>query len=373
MPKYAQFSNVLELRIRQGDYTVRELPTEQELADEVGVSRTTARRAMLRLMEKGLLLRKPHGKVVVNQEHQALAGRLRLAFMAPAFSSPEYEKWRFAVDRSAVKFGANVRMVDFVHWDDPAIPQTLAGFDGVFLVPSSEPIPPAVMARLGATKNLVVLDGDFSRHGIPSVQLLSPMFVHRLADHLHDLGHRRIDCLNTQPHDDVVLARIEQWRLWQRVRKTGGRLIDEPVEAFMHAAPKAHAVMSRLLDAGQFNATALLCITDPAAMGAIRALHDHGRVTGKDISVCAVAGGGLARYQVPSLTVLETPDPAPYLEVCLDWFQRRNDPWVGPLLVQPGSLSLFIGESTGPVPAGAPTNRVSNVHPVPIHSFGGRK
>jgi DNA-binding LacI/PurR family transcriptional regulator len=340
---------VLELRIRQGDYAVRGFPTEQALAEEVGISRTTARRAMLQLMEKGLLVRKPHGKITVNHEHAQFAGRTRLAFLAPAFSSPLFEAWRFAVDRAAERFNADVRIVDFVHWDDPVIPQTLNSFDGAFLVPSSEKIPLAMLERLRKARRVVVLDSDLSAWGIPSVQLIPSMFVSRLADHLYELGHRHIDCLNCQPEDEVIIKRLEQWHLWQRMHKVEGRLIHDPVQPYEQVVPKHYQTLKRLLDRGEFKATGLVCLTE--ATGAIRALHEAGLVVGKDVSVCTV-GGGLERYQVPSQTSLQAPDPGPYLEACMDWMIKKDDgAWIGPLLVQPASVELFIGESTGPAPA----------------------
>jgi DNA-binding LacI/PurR family transcriptional regulator len=350
LPKYDQYARVLEMRIRQGDYAVRGFPTEQALAEEVGVSRTTARRAMLQLMNKGLLVRKPHGKIMVNHDHAQFAGKTRLAFLAPAFSSPVFEYWRYAVDRAADHFNADVRIVDYVHWDDPVIPQTLSSFDGVFFVPSSEGVPRPMLERIKKARRVVVLDSDLSAWGVPSVLLIPPMFISRLADHLYELGHRHIDCLNCQPADEVITKRLEQWRLWQRVSKVEGRLIHEPVKPFEHVVPKQYEVMKRLLKTGQFKATGLVCLTD--AMGAIRALHEHGLVVGRDVSVCTV-GMGLEKYQVPSVTSLQPPDPSPYLAACMDWMTKDDAEWIGPLLIQPASVELFTGESTGPAPANA--------------------
>jgi len=309
----------------------------------------TARRALIELMNKGLLVRKPHGKIVINQEHAQFADQLRLAFLGPAFSSPDFENWRFAVERVTAKFNATVRNVDYVHWDDPVIPQTLAAFDGVFLVLSAEKIPASTLERLSHSKNLVALGSDLSDHGIPSVRLLPPICVQQLADHLYELGHRHIDCLNCQPHDDVVQSRMEHWSQWQRIHKVDGRLIDEPVAPSMHVTPKAYAVMKKLLDAKQFTATGLVCITDAAATGAIRALHEAGRKIGVDVSVCSVEGGELGSMQVPSRTMLNPPVPDPYIEVCVDWFKHRNEDWVGPMLIQPANIPLYVGESTAPV------------------------
>jgi DNA-binding LacI/PurR family transcriptional regulator len=271
-----------------------------------------------------------------------------LAFLAVAFYSLNTEAWRLAVDRVAGKIGAMVRPVQFVHWDDPVIPEALAGFDGVFLIPGSEAIPPPLLARFAQAQHLVSLENDLSDCGVPSVHLLPPRFIHCLGDHLHRLGHRHIDCLNTQPPDRVIQRRAEQWLLWQRMHKVKGRLINEPVQPFAHPAPKAYDVMHRLLEAGEFKATALVCLTNEAATGAIRALQEHELRVGKDVSVCAVEGGMTARLQCPSRTVLEPPEPDVYVELCVDWFARRTEPWVGPLLVEPPTLSLFAGESTGP-------------------------
>ena len=37
--------------------------------------------------------------------------------------------------------GDRVRVVNYHHWDDPALTESIRAFDGVFLVTSSEPIP----------------------------------------------------------------------------------------------------------------------------------------------------------------------------------------------------------------------------------------
>ena len=58
---------------------------------------------------------------------------------------------------------------------------------------------------------------------------------------------------------------------------------------------------------------------------------------------------GRADFSIPSLTSLSSPDPKPYLSVCLEWMtagvHRR---WQGPLLVQPEEVELAIRQSTVP-------------------------
>jgi len=349
-PKHVVLMHVMEERILRGDYDIRELPTEQGLASEAAVSRRTARRALLQLMEKGLLIRKPYGRVEVNRAAVRLSGAVRLAFLSPSFSSADFDLWRFAVTRAALAREAQVRMVEFIHWNDPVIPQTLASFDGVFLVPSSETIPEAILNRFSLAKNLIVLDGDLTAYGVPSIELMRPAFLDLLADHLYSLGHRRIACLNTQPHDDVIKRRIEQWIFWQKVHGIEGQFIDEPVEPYGDTISKAYEAIGHGLDSGQFNATGVVCLTGAAAVGAARSLHDHGKRVCRDVSVCALTGDATARYMMPSHTAVRLPDPTRYITICIEWLARLGEPWVGPLLIQPSNISLFKGESTGPAP-----------------------
>jgi DNA-binding transcriptional regulator YhcF (GntR family) len=350
MTKYARFSEVIEVRIKRGDYVVRELPTELELAREFGASRKTARRAMQELLQKGLIVRKPYGRLAVNRDHAKVGGRLNIAFLAMAFYSTNVEQWRHAVIRAADKINALVRPLDFVHWDDPVITEALDRFDGVFLMPSSEAIPTSLLERLGCARHVVSLDDDLSQWNIPSIRLLPPRFIHMLGDHLYELGHRHIDCLNTQPEDHVIEQRMDQWLLWQRMRKVEGRLLREPVAPYKHAAPRAYDVMKRLLAGRKFKATALVCLTNQAATGAIRAMQEAGIRVGQDVSVCSMEGETQARYQWPSRTVLDAPEPDSYVGACVDWFANVTEPWVGPRLMEPHSLTLFKGESTGPAP-----------------------
>jgi DNA-binding LacI/PurR family transcriptional regulator len=230
------------------------------------------------------------------------------------------------------------------------ISEALERFDGVFLMPSSESIPDSLLERLGGARHLVSLEDDLSQWNVPSIRLLPPRCIHALGDHLYELGHRHIDCLNTQPEDHVIEQRMDQWLLWQRMHKVEGRLLREPVAPYDHAAPRAYEVMKRLLAAKKFKATALVCLTNATATGAIRALLEEGIRVGKDVSVCAMEGETQARYQWPSRTVLEAPEPDIYVQACVDWFSKVSEPWVGPRLIEPTTLTLFQGESTGPAP-----------------------
>lgn len=347
--KVEQIQRLLERRILHGDYQGRNIPTERELAVEVGVSRMTARKAVQRLVDRGLLLRQPNGRV---EAGPGVTDRLRIAFLAPSLVSQDIERWRLATNKAAESANASVRTMLYLHWDDPAIGDALDSFDAVFLNPSCEPMPDRILNRLReAGRSVAVLGRDLTAAGIPSIDLFPPVFIQRLLDKLAELGHRSVDCFNVQTIDPVVEHRIEQWNLWRAVHRLGGRLLGEPIRPYEVPLASAYEQAGRLLDGGQVTASAILCTTAPAALAMMRAMRDRGMNVGVDKSVCAVNDEGLCRYVSPSLTSIEMPDPLPYLSVCMEWMQRSGEGWIGSLLMQPTQVPLFIGESTGRCPA----------------------
>jgi DNA-binding LacI/PurR family transcriptional regulator len=266
----------------------------------------------------------------------------------PTFSSRDIERWQRAITKVASEKGYHVRPVLYTHWDDTLLLDTLDGFHGVFFIPIPGIIPPQIINRLKQAERVVVLDQDLSVHGLPSVRLFPPISVQRLLDHLESIGHRKIDCLNTQPECAVTLQRIEQWKIWMAAHGFSGTLFDEPVQPCEDTLSKGYLATKQLLSTGDMNATALFCVTAPAAIGAMRAIYEAGYRVGDDIAVCAVNGEGTAAYQTPSLTAIESPDSYPYIATCLEWITDRERSWTGPLLLQPSEVPLCIRESTVP-------------------------
>lgn len=348
MAKYVTIADLLEKRIRHGDYAMKEIPPERDLAVEVGASRKTARRAVQHLIDHGLLVRQPNGRLAVSRADDTNTVPLQLAFLAPTTQSAEVQRSRTALDQVALEIGARVRPILYTHWDDAQILDVFDGFDGVFLFPHSEAMPQWLIDRLrGGSTPAVVLNVDLTHLGIRSVRLFPPVFVQKLLDHLKERGHRSVDCLNTECAPfNAMQQRIEQWQLWRMTHGIAGRLIDDPDGSPMNS----YRTMLPILQSGQFKATSLFCTTMPAAVGALRAFHECGYRVGQDVALCTVNGEGMAQYMVPSVTSLELQDLRPYLRVALQWM--ANGEWAGSLLVQPPDVRMFYGESTaGTAPA----------------------
>jgi DNA-binding LacI/PurR family transcriptional regulator len=195
--------------------------------------------------------------------------------------------------------------------------------------------------------SVVVVDHDFSSYGIPSIRIFQPVFIHQLLNHLESLGHTRIGCFNTQPEDSEVRERVDQWRFWMAIHGFSGRLVNSCVPPGGDVSSHAYETMDKILSEKHNEETAWFFITAPAAIGAMRAMHDHGIMPGKDISTCTANGEGfLASMSHPRLTALQSSDPVPFITYCLDWIAKGHKAWEGPLLMQPAEVPLVIGEST---------------------------
>jgi DNA-binding transcriptional regulator YhcF (GntR family) len=350
MLKYQKVADLIEKRIQYGDYTIKDIPTERELALQAGVSRITTRKAIQVLLDRKVLVRRSNGQLEINRQTDNQNRLLQLAFLEPAFHSLYNDLWRLPVEIVANKMRATVRPIDYVHWDDSSILEALNNFDGVFLLPIAEDFSPEIINTLRKSPApLVVFDNDLTEYGIPSAFLFPPVYCQQLLDHLDALGHRHIDCLNTQPKEQICIQRIEQWNLWRARHGYQGRLFDEPVKSYGFSWIQAYEVMGRLLDSGEFKASALFCTTQAVAIGAMRAMYERGLKVGKDISVCAANDDGTCQYLCPSITCLKRPDVTPYITICMEWMARGGKNWVGPLLLKSSEDPVYIGETTGPV------------------------
>lgn len=344
--KYMYIANVLEERIRRGDYITRRLPVENELVSEFGVSRVTVRKSLQMLIDHGVLTRLPNAGVRIADGGKKQ--KKTFCFLKVAYPCISIQIYLSMLERIAAEYDATIRPVDFVHWNDPAIREALNTFDGIFFIPLSEKMPDPIRKQCAeAHCGVVVFDHDLTDCGIPSIFAFPPKHMSRMLDYLFSLGHRKIVGLNTQPEEPLILQRFEQWLLWQKTRNLTLRLINQPVESYEHSWIRAYEVMSHQLKTGAFDGTALLCTTQAVAIGAIRAFHEYGIQVGKDVSVCAINDDGISRYLCPSLTCFQLPENLiGYLRLCVEWMLRDKQKWDGPLKFQADGDNLFIGEST---------------------------
>ena len=343
--KYTQVMSVIKRRIREGDYLLSRFPGERKIAEETGVSYMTARRAILELIDKEVLVRGPGGVLDVHPAYTKAANTAQVVLLYPAYASTYLAQLRGLVSDFAQKQGIALRPVQFVHWDETTVMEAVEQARAALVIPYGPEIPPRLLEPFRENK-VVILDGDFTHDGLPSIRLFRRQCIERVFEHLYTLGHRRIDCINTQNRNPEIDRRIEIWQKWRQRRGVHGKLWDDPAPVFTDPTVVAYNAMARILDEKQSTATAFMGTTCPAAIGALRASWERGVRVGRDISIAAINIEPPAEFFCPSITGLNTPDLAEVLGRCFDWFFGHAS-WTGPPLLEPKDAPLFTGESAG--------------------------
>jgi DNA-binding LacI/PurR family transcriptional regulator len=285
--------------------------------------------------------------------HPAYAKRAKPAqavFLYPAYASTYLTQLRSLVSDFAQKQEVGLRPVQFVHWDETTVLEAVEQARAALVIPYGPEIPARLIEPF-RTNKVVILDGDFTRDGLPSVRLFRRECIESVFEHLYQLGHRKIDCLNTQNRNEEIDRRIVIWQQWCKRRGVTGQLWDDPAPVFTDPTILAYRGMSRILDQKLSTATAIVTTTCPAAIGALRASCERGVAVGHDLSIASINIEPPAEYFYPSIAGLNTPDLSEVLEHCFEWFFSRAA-WTGPQLLEPKQATLFAGESAGKVPRG---------------------
>jgi len=343
--KYNEVMSLIKRRIREGDYLVDSIPGERRIAEETGVSYMTARRAVQQLLADEVLIRQASGSLEVHPEYAEQINPAEIVLLYPAYPSSYLTQLRVLVTEAAAVRGLPLRPGQFVHWDEQTLVDVVAQAKGTLIIPYGPVIPPRLLQHFTANK-VAILDGDFASDGLPSIRFFSDKCIQRVMDHLWELGHRRIDCINTQNRNPEIDRRIELWERWLGRRGCEGALHDDPAPVFTDPTIVAYRLMSRLVDQKTSKATAFIGTTCPAAIGAIRACYERDLEVGTDLSIGAINLEPPAEFFCPSITGLKTPDLSDVLGKCFDWF-AGDKRWRGPMLLEPRDSVLFEGESTG--------------------------
>lgn len=338
--RYTQIAELLQRRIHQGDYTGKALPSEEFLATETGVSRMTARRALLHLMDKGIITRQPGSRAVPNDRIKSVLPTL--AFLSPACSSESITRWRYDIEHTAQSMDLRVRPVEYVHDDDPSIRETLDEYDGVFFVPTAN-LPAQILSWQDYRAKTVCISADLSHLNIPSIWDFPPQGGDMVLEHLYERGCRNVICLNVQPMDTVIEAWINCYERWAQKHNLAMHLFNIP-HALLSQGAYEEACKAFKSSPGKYDG--VFATTLPAALGSIRAVHDCGHAIGKEIAVATIDGGVFYKQYLPDITCVDKPQLGNVIRTAIKWMISRAKSITIPMVLEPEAMKLHLGESS---------------------------
>jgi len=173
---------------------------------------------------------------------------------------------------------------------------------GLAVFPEMEP---AILEELNQEKMPVVLyDASETVAGFTTIHFDHRRGTRMLVDLLHSLGHRRMAYV-----DSPLLVRPTEKRRLEFLERCASHgietLVVTPVDDGYAAGREG---VRELLRSG-FRPTAILCVNDWVAVGAIRELRNQSLAVPGDVSVAGFDNITISEYCCPSLTTIHIPRP----------------------------------------------------------------
>jgi DNA-binding LacI/PurR family transcriptional regulator len=163
--------------------------------------------------------------------------------------------------------------------------------------------------------------------------------MEKLASYLYSLGHRQIACVGHHATLGPIRERL------QAVGDAARRYPDLRVatvadaDTFEGGRRAARAALDRFPDS-----TALVCVNDVMAVGALRELRGRGRRVPEDVSVTGFDNVTLAQFAIPSLTTMHVPRDEIGRTICECLMAGHVAP-AREFIIEP---ELVVRDSTGP-------------------------
>lgn len=212
----------------------------------------------------------------------------------------------------------------------------------------SETVPP-VVASLAGKLPVVLYDGGAHRlKHVTNIRANYRGGMQRIIEYLYALGHRRMAFVG---HHTRLGPLHERRQAFLEVAEEYAPRVKVMTVASEDGMAGGQQAMRQLLDSG-FRPTAVACVNDLMAVGALHELHARGIAVPGDVSVTGFDNIAPSEFATPSLTTADVPREAIGRLICdaLIPDGESGRPAPGEVVVE---TQLIVRESTARPPAAA--------------------
>ncbi len=177
--------------------------------------------------------------------------------------------------------------------------------DGLLLIPSRDEQPPPGLTRLlDQGSPVVVIDRFLEGFDGDSIAVDNRRGGVLAAEHLIELGHRRIAIINRLP--DTSTSRLRQ-EAYEETLESAGLLNRSLVKLGSYTFDFGRDMARRLLSADGDPPTAILAGSDVLAIAALQVAHELGLRVPQDVSIIGFDRIAMSQLMSPPLTTVEQP------------------------------------------------------------------
>jgi len=354
-PLHSQLKNSLVRLLDTGEFAGMSFAPERSLANGLGVSRVTVRRALDDLRRDGRLARRVgKGTFVTRHGSQdSVLNPQNTGFKAIGLIGLGWESEFVRETAGQLMAACQMRGLGLhLHKIDL---DSIDSFAGSLASASDDE---ALMLFAGERGGRKLYD-DLSARGyrLVSIDLMSDFYEGSIVTtdaseavriglkHLMDLGHQRVTLLvNEYLRDESVLVKVEEFsKSASRLGITGRIVIC--AEDIKDGYESAYRRMPEVwLNGGTWSPTAIMTVSDPGAWAALKWLREQGVSVPRDVSIVGFEDANSSQHVLPPLTTIAHP----IVEVVDSALETLLAP-VGNsklrILIKP---KLVVRESTGP-------------------------
>jgi LacI family transcriptional regulator len=189
---------------------------------------------------------------------------------------------------------------------------------------------------------VVFYDVGTPRKNITNIRVDYRSGMEKLTSYLYSLGHRRLGFVAHHASLGPVNERLRA--VLDAAARYPGLKVESAADADTLEGGRRATRM--LLDAHP-RVTAVVCVNDLMAVGALRELRVRGRRVPEDVSVTGFDNITLAQYCHPALTTVHIPRDEIGQTICDTLMDRDKAPFPREFVIDP---ELVLRESTGPAP-----------------------
>lgn len=167
----------------------------------------------------------------------------------------------------------------------------------------SETVPPMV-STIAARLPVVLYDGG--AHRLKNAMNIRANYrggMQRIVEYLHALGHRRMAFIG---HHTSLGPLHERRQAFLSIAEEYAPRVKVMAVATADGLAGGQQAMRQVLDSG-FRPTAVACVNDVMAVGALRELHVRGLSVPADVSVTGFDNTTMAEFAHPALTTADVP------------------------------------------------------------------
>lgn len=288
--------------------------TIRDVAQAAGVSTATVSRALRGLPNVDEQTRMRVQRIASDLNYVISPSASRLASGrtgSVAVITPYIARWFFSTVLSGVESvlqGAGIDLLlmsvsnpDAQHRMPPA-PRLRRRVDGVLSIALAADDPQLKdVLELGMPTSLIGVTMD----GVPSVSIDDVLAARIAAQHLVNLGHRRIGVISGSANMTPFTADHDRRRGFMEVMSEAGIEFDPMLESFGYFTIAGGEQAMTALLTQRNRPTAVFAMSDEMAFGAMRAMRAHGVVPGRDISLVGIDGHDMS--ELLDLTTVAQP------------------------------------------------------------------